>query len=82
MCFVCTLQSLQGGSHGLLGVGKLPQLQPGSEILAQQEVKVAKPPPGFPVPKLVLHSKVPCIKTVLQFGKPLSCTVSFLFSSS
>lgn len=43
MCFVCTLQSLQGGSYG---VGTLPQLQPGSEMLAQRgEVKVPKPPP-------------------------------------
>lgn len=89
--FVCVWQvpvsrlvcvGLPGDCHGLPGVGKPPQLQLGSELLAQQEVKAPKPPPGFPVPRLLLHSKVPCIKTALQSGKPLSCTVSFLFSSS
>lgn len=74
---------LRGDCRGLPGVGKLPQLLLGSELLAQQgEVNVPKPPLGFPVPRLFLHSKVPCIKAVSQSGKTLSCTVSFLFSSS
>lgn len=68
---------------GCLGWGKLPQLRLGSELAARQgEVKVPKPPPGFPVPRLVIHSKVPCTETVSESGKPLSCTISFLFSSS
>lgn len=70
---------LLGDCRGLPGAGRLQRLQLGSE---QGEVKVPKPPPGFPVPRLVIHSKVPCTKTVSESGKPLSCTISFLFSSS
>lgn len=64
---------------GLPGVGELPQFPLTPELLAQQG---ENPPPGFPVPRRLLHSKVPCIKRMSQSGKPLSCTVSFLFSSS